>query len=92
MRGSASKPTIRPIWTRLFEKLQGARRGRSSSRKATSRRTGAPPTDSAGRLLRTTNYDTEVAGRRWIAVERPEMDCAIVLDDGGAMTVAPFRR
>jgi lysine-ketoglutarate reductase/saccharopine dehydrogenase-like protein (TIGR00300 family) len=38
----------------------------------------------------TTNYDTEVRlDGVWIAVERPEMDCAIVLDDGGAMTVAP---
>jgi lysine-ketoglutarate reductase/saccharopine dehydrogenase-like protein (TIGR00300 family) len=38
----------------------------------------------------TTNYDTEVRlNGVWIAVDRPEMDCAIVLDDGGAMTVAP---
>ena len=38
----------------------------------------------------TTNYDTEVRlNSVWIAVDRPEMDCAIVLDDGGAMTVAP---
>ena len=38
----------------------------------------------------TTNYDTEVRlNGGWIAVDRPEMDCAIVLDDGGAMTVAP---
>ncbi len=38
----------------------------------------------------TTNFATEVRlDGVWIAVERPEMDCAIVLDDGGAMTVAP---
>jgi lysine-ketoglutarate reductase/saccharopine dehydrogenase-like protein (TIGR00300 family) len=38
----------------------------------------------------TTNYDTEVRlDGIWIDVERPEMDCAIVIDDGGAMTVAP---
>jgi lysine-ketoglutarate reductase/saccharopine dehydrogenase-like protein (TIGR00300 family) len=38
----------------------------------------------------TTNYATEVRlNGSWIAVERPEMDSAIVLDDGGAMTVAP---
>jgi len=38
----------------------------------------------------TTNYATEVRlDGVWTAVERPEMDCAIVLDDGGAMTVAP---
>ncbi len=38
----------------------------------------------------TTNYATEVRlDGVWAAVERPEMDCAIVLDDGGAMTVAP---
>jgi lysine-ketoglutarate reductase/saccharopine dehydrogenase-like protein (TIGR00300 family) len=38
----------------------------------------------------TTNYVTEVRlNGTWIAVERPEMDCAIVLDDAGAMTVAP---
>jgi lysine-ketoglutarate reductase/saccharopine dehydrogenase-like protein (TIGR00300 family) len=38
----------------------------------------------------TTNYDTEVRlNGVWIPVDRPEMDCAIVLDDGGAMTVAP---
>jgi lysine-ketoglutarate reductase/saccharopine dehydrogenase-like protein (TIGR00300 family) len=38
----------------------------------------------------TTNYETEVRFEGlWIPVERPEMDCAIVIDDGGAMTVAP---
>jgi len=38
----------------------------------------------------TTNYEAEVRLEGlWIAVERPEMDCAIVIDDGGAMTVAP---
>ena len=38
----------------------------------------------------TTNYDTEVRVEgRWMPVDRPEMDCAIVIDDGGAMTVAP---
>jgi lysine-ketoglutarate reductase/saccharopine dehydrogenase-like protein (TIGR00300 family) len=38
----------------------------------------------------TTNYATEVRlDGVWLEVERPEMDCAIVLDDGGAMTVAP---
>jgi lysine-ketoglutarate reductase/saccharopine dehydrogenase-like protein (TIGR00300 family) len=38
----------------------------------------------------TTNYTTEVRlDGVWLPVERPEMDCAIVLDDGGAMTVAP---
>ncbi len=38
----------------------------------------------------TTNYATDVRFEGlWIEVERPEMDCAIVIDDGGAMTVAP---
>ena len=38
----------------------------------------------------TTNYSTEVRVEGiWMPVERPEMDCAIVLDDGGAVTVAP---
>ncbi len=38
----------------------------------------------------TTNYETEVRLEGlWIRVERPEMDCAIVIDDGGAVTVAP---
>jgi lysine-ketoglutarate reductase/saccharopine dehydrogenase-like protein (TIGR00300 family) len=38
----------------------------------------------------TTNYDTEVRLEGlWIPVEHPEMDCAIAIDDGGAVTVAP---
>ncbi len=38
----------------------------------------------------TTNYDTDVRlDGLWVRVQRPEMDCAIVIDDGGAMTVAP---
>ncbi|HYZ15102.1 MAG TPA: TIGR00300 family protein [Candidatus Acidoferrum sp.] len=38
----------------------------------------------------TTNYATEVrVAGVWIPVARPEMDCAIVLDDGGPLTVAP---
>ena len=68
-----------------------ARRARSSWTKATSRREAAPadgvlPDD----FYATTNYETEVRFEGlWIPVERPEMDCAIVIDDGGAMTVAP---
>jgi lysine-ketoglutarate reductase/saccharopine dehydrogenase-like protein (TIGR00300 family) len=38
----------------------------------------------------TTNYETEVrVNGIWMPVENPEMDCAIVIDDGGALTVAP---
>ncbi|MDB5026520.1 MAG: bifunctional protein conserved domain protein, partial [Candidatus Eremiobacteraeota bacterium] len=38
----------------------------------------------------TTNFPTEVRIRgTWNAVANPEMDCAIVVDDGGALTVAP---
>ena len=38
----------------------------------------------------TTNYETEVRERgMWMPVANPEMDCAIVLGDGGAITVAP---
>jgi len=38
----------------------------------------------------TTNYETEVRLEgMWIPVDHPEMDCAIVVDDGGAVTVAP---
>ncbi|BDE04931.1 TIGR00300 family protein [Vulcanimicrobium alpinum] len=38
----------------------------------------------------TTNYATEVrVGGSWLPVANPEMDCAIVLDDGGALTVPP---
>jgi lysine-ketoglutarate reductase/saccharopine dehydrogenase-like protein (TIGR00300 family) len=39
----------------------------------------------------TTNYETEVriAGR-WHGVAAPEMDCAIVVDDAGARTVAGY--
>ncbi|HZO94063.1 MAG TPA: TIGR00300 family protein [Candidatus Baltobacteraceae bacterium] len=38
----------------------------------------------------TTNYDTEVrVNGDWMPVANPEMDCAIVIDDGGALTVAP---
>ncbi|HTW84173.1 MAG TPA: TIGR00300 family protein [Candidatus Sulfotelmatobacter sp.] len=38
----------------------------------------------------TTNYATQVRVRGvWLEVANPEMDCAIVLDDGGAVTVAP---
>ncbi len=38
----------------------------------------------------TTNYETQVrTGGVWVPVENPEMDCAIVIDDGGAITVAP---
>jgi lysine-ketoglutarate reductase/saccharopine dehydrogenase-like protein (TIGR00300 family) len=38
----------------------------------------------------TTNYETEVRLEgMWIPVDHPEMDCAIVIDDGGAVTVAP---
>ncbi|HEX2051475.1 MAG TPA: TIGR00300 family protein [Actinomycetota bacterium] len=36
----------------------------------------------------TTNLDTEVrVDGRWIPVERPEMDCGIVVHDGGARTI-----
>jgi lysine-ketoglutarate reductase/saccharopine dehydrogenase-like protein (TIGR00300 family) len=38
----------------------------------------------------TTNYATQVrVGGAWLDVANPEMDCAIVLDDGGPLTVAP---
>jgi lysine-ketoglutarate reductase/saccharopine dehydrogenase-like protein (TIGR00300 family) len=38
----------------------------------------------------TTNYETEVRERgMWMPVANPEMDCAIVIDDGGAITVPP---
>ncbi|GAC1659762.1 MAG: TIGR00300 family protein [Candidatus Elarobacter sp.] len=38
----------------------------------------------------TTNFPTEVRLLgTWAAVANPEMDCAIVIDDGGALTVAP---
>ncbi|HEY0394723.1 MAG TPA: TIGR00300 family protein [Candidatus Elarobacter sp.] len=39
----------------------------------------------------TTNYATEVrVNGHWLPVENPEMDCAIVIDDGGPLTVAPY--
>jgi lysine-ketoglutarate reductase/saccharopine dehydrogenase-like protein (TIGR00300 family) len=39
----------------------------------------------------TTNFDTEVrVGERWQHVAAPEMDCAIVVDAGGARTVAGY--
>jgi lysine-ketoglutarate reductase/saccharopine dehydrogenase-like protein (TIGR00300 family) len=39
----------------------------------------------------TTNYATEVrVNGAWLPVEHPEMDCAIVIDDGGPLTVAPY--
>ena len=38
----------------------------------------------------TTNYATEVrVNGMWMPVANPEMDCAIVIDDGGAITVPP---
>jgi lysine-ketoglutarate reductase/saccharopine dehydrogenase-like protein (TIGR00300 family) len=38
----------------------------------------------------TTNYATEVrVNGMWMPVANPEMDCAIVIDDGGALTVPP---
>lgn len=38
----------------------------------------------------TTNYATQVRVRgTWIPVARPEMDCAIALDEGGPITVPP---
>ncbi len=38
----------------------------------------------------TTNYPTEVRVLgTWIEVDHPEMDCAIVIDDGGPTTVPP---
>ena len=38
----------------------------------------------------TTNYATDVrVDGTWIPVANPEMDCAIVVDDGGAYTIAP---
>jgi lysine-ketoglutarate reductase/saccharopine dehydrogenase-like protein (TIGR00300 family) len=38
----------------------------------------------------TTNYATQVRiDGAWLAVENPEMDCAIVIDDGGPLTVPP---
>ena len=37
----------------------------------------------------TTNLETEVrVDGKWIRVQRPEMDCGIVLEDGGARTIA----
>jgi lysine-ketoglutarate reductase/saccharopine dehydrogenase-like protein (TIGR00300 family) len=42
------------------------------------------------RFYATTNYETEVrVGGVWMPVARPEMDCAILIDDGGALTVPP---
>jgi len=42
------------------------------------------------RFYATTNFPTEVRVRgTWIPVANPEMDCAIVLDEGGAITVPP---
>lgn len=42
------------------------------------------------RFYATTNFPTEVRVRgTWMPVANPEMDCAIVLDDGGAITVPP---
>jgi lysine-ketoglutarate reductase/saccharopine dehydrogenase-like protein (TIGR00300 family) len=39
----------------------------------------------------TTNYETEVrVDGRWLGVAAPEMDCAIVVDDAGARTVAGY--
>lgn len=39
----------------------------------------------------TTNFATEVrVNGAWLEVENPEMDCAIVIDDGGPLTVAPY--
>ncbi|MEA2719429.1 MAG: hypothetical protein QOJ39_1293 [Candidatus Eremiobacteraeota bacterium] len=39
----------------------------------------------------TTNFPTEVRENgTWIPVDNPEMDCAIVLDDGGAITVPGY--
>jgi lysine-ketoglutarate reductase/saccharopine dehydrogenase-like protein (TIGR00300 family) len=38
----------------------------------------------------TTNYATEVrVDGAWLPVANPEMDCAIVIDDGGPLTVPP---
>jgi lysine-ketoglutarate reductase/saccharopine dehydrogenase-like protein (TIGR00300 family) len=38
----------------------------------------------------TTNFETEVrVNGSWLQVEHPEMDCAIVIDDGGPLTVPP---
>jgi lysine-ketoglutarate reductase/saccharopine dehydrogenase-like protein (TIGR00300 family) len=38
----------------------------------------------------TTNYATEVrVNGMWMPVANPEMDCAIVIDDGGPLTVPP---
>jgi lysine-ketoglutarate reductase/saccharopine dehydrogenase-like protein (TIGR00300 family) len=37
----------------------------------------------------TTNFDTQVrVAARWIHVDRPEMDCGIVVEDGTARTIA----
>ncbi len=39
----------------------------------------------------TTNYATEVrVNGMWMPVANPEMDCAVVIDDGGPITVAPY--
>ena len=38
----------------------------------------------------TTNFPTEVRiGGQWLPAALPEMDCAIIIDDGGPRTVAP---
>ena len=54
--------------------------------------TEAAPADGVlpDQFYATTNYDTEVRERgMWLPVANPEMDCAIVLDERGASTVAP---
>jgi lysine-ketoglutarate reductase/saccharopine dehydrogenase-like protein (TIGR00300 family) len=54
--------------------------------------TEAAPADGVlpDQFYATTNYETEVRERgMWMPVANPEMDCAIVIDDGGAITVPP---
>ena len=55
--------------------------------------TDAAPADGVlpDQFYATTNYDTEVRIEgRWRGVAAPEMDCAIVVDAGGARTVAGY--
>jgi lysine-ketoglutarate reductase/saccharopine dehydrogenase-like protein (TIGR00300 family) len=55
--------------------------------------TEAAPADGVlpDQFYATTNYGTEVrVNGAWLEVEHPEMDCAIVIDDGGPLTVAPY--
>jgi len=54
--------------------------------------TEAAPSDGVlpDQFYATTNYATDIRiNGAWLPVENPEMDCAIVIDDGGPLTVPP---